>query len=34
LWQTPSGVKGKYQVQVAIDTGPFEARQEDAWHAF
>jgi len=28
----PKDFKGKYQVKVDIDLGPFEAKQEETWH--
>jgi hypothetical protein len=31
LWQVPEDFKGKYQVQLDIDLGPFERKVEDAW---
>jgi hypothetical protein len=29
----PSGFEGKFQVQVDIDTGPFEKKLDDTWHS-
>jgi len=28
----PEGFKGKFQVQIDIDLGPFEVHQERSWH--
>jgi hypothetical protein len=28
----PEGFKGKFQVLVDIDLGPFEAKQDETWH--
>jgi hypothetical protein len=28
----PEDFKGKYQVQIDIDLGPFETKQEETWH--
>jgi hypothetical protein len=28
----PEGFKGKFQVLVDIDLGPFEAKQDKTWH--
>jgi hypothetical protein len=28
----PKDFKGKYQVLVDIDLGPFETKQEETWH--
>jgi hypothetical protein len=28
----PEDFKGKFQVQVDIDLGPFEAKQDETWH--
>jgi hypothetical protein len=29
----PDGFKGKYQVKVDIDLGPFEKKLEDTWYS-
>jgi len=29
----PEGFKGKFQVQIEIDLGPFEVRHERLWHS-
>jgi hypothetical protein len=31
LWQVPKEFKGKYQVQVDVDLGPFEKKTEEIW---
>jgi len=28
----PDGFKGKYQVKIEVDLGPFEVKQEETWH--
>ncbi|MHC4204286.1 MAG: hypothetical protein ACYSTT_06520 [Planctomycetota bacterium] len=32
-WRVPIGFEGKFQVKVAINLGPFEAKQEEIWHS-
>jgi hypothetical protein len=29
----PEGFKGKFQVQIEMDLGPFEVTQERSWHS-
>ena len=31
-WRVPRRFRGKFQVKVAINLGPFEARHEEIWH--
>jgi hypothetical protein len=28
----PKDFKGKYQVKIDVDLGPFEVKHEEAWH--
>ena len=32
-WRVPQGFGGKFKVQVAINLGPFEIKQEKIWHS-
>jgi hypothetical protein len=32
-WRVPAGFKGKFQVLVNINLGPFETKQEETWHS-
>jgi len=32
LWQVPEAFKGKYQIQLDIDLGPFEKKIEEIWN--
>jgi len=29
----PSDFKGKFQVQINVDLGPFEVEKEERWHS-
>lgn len=33
LWQVPKDFKGKYQVLIDIDLGPFQAKQNENWRS-
>jgi hypothetical protein len=30
-WRVPDGFRGKVQVKVTLDLGPYEWKQEEAW---